>query len=451
MVESLPKISKSGQDPYLAALYPQGAPASLQTILIAKGEALVDLPAARRQHTHIHAVFETGSGLARVRQLARIGRQLSQHCFSCQLVGLSGFIEHPGMVVPLHRNILHYVHTVAFRATDSPARVFLKRLASFLPGKWTWIGPLILVGSPTPQAFDRFVLLTGNREIAFLFHAGDTKPWAVCKSGDIAELESERHNHEHAQRILGQHVPALLEMTRTGQMASITLEYVCERFLGNVVAASLFGKRQVFIREALKHLDFCCEIYRLLAANDHVEHAPVTQAEVNGLLAGIDELVRDSANGGLLAKALGKTIGMLIPRLTQHGDFCARNVLIADGERGRVLIDWEDMGERRWPLTDFVLLRLSLKEVYARLFNRSQEEMTNLPEIAQGLTEVTAGLARMLSMNQQHFIAAQFLSLACLCRQNLRKGRKKTASAVFMELMTILKNHLPPADSGTLA
>lgn len=438
MVESLPKILKSGANEYLGALYPQGAPAPLQIIRIAQGEALVDLAEARRQHVHIHAIFETGSGLTRAWRLAHLGRLLSRHRFSCHFVGLGGTIEHPGMVVPLHRNILHYVHTVAFRATDSPVRVLLKRLATFFPGKWTWLGPLILVGSPTPQAFDRFVLLTGNREIAFLFHAGGTEPWAVCKSGDVAELESEHQNHEHAQRVLGQRVPALLEITRTGQMASITLEYVCERFLGNVVAAALFGKRQVFVCEALKHLDFCCEIYRLLAANDTAEHAPVTQAEVNGLLAGVDELIRGSAEGELLTRALEKTIGVAIPRLTQHGDFCVRNVLIAGGKRGRVLIDWEDMQAHRWPLADFVLLRLSLKEVYARLFNVSLNEMELLPAMAQGLVNTEVSLAKIMDMKKQQMRAAQLLSLACLCRQNLRKGRKSTASAVFRELTAMI-------------
>lgn len=436
----------------LAALYPRGAPVPLRIIRLTQKETPGDLVAAWRQGIRIHAVFEMRSGLKRAWRLALLKWHFTRHRFSCQLVGLSGSVERPGMVVPLGcDDILQYVNTVAFRGTDSFGRVLLKRLAGFLPGSWTWADPLVLIASPAPEKFDRFVLLTGDRQIAFLFRSHGQVPWAVCKAGAREDILAEQRNHSLAVQILGRRVPALLETRQDGQTASITLEYVRERFLGNVVAACLFRKRQVFIREALGHLDFCREIYRLLAVNNRVEFVAVTEAEVKGLWAGIDEFLRGSTDAEPLRQALVQTIGVPLPRLIQHGDFCVRNVLMAGGERGRVLIDWEDMQERRWPLVDFVLLRLSLKEVYGKLFNVSLEEMTRLPELAQGLRHTETDLAKLLDIDPAHMAAAQWLSLACLCRQNLRKGRKETAMAIFRELTACLRTDPNPVDNRVSA
>jgi hypothetical protein len=372
----------------------------------------------------------------------RLTRHLMQEGFEVQLVGLGGTMERPHMLMPLRSNILRYVHTIAFRGTDSALRVWLKRLSCFLPAGLAWRGPLVLVASPESVPFDRFVLMTEDREIAFLFRDQEKAPWAVRKSGVREELAAEYHKHSRAFEILCQRVPAVMDMTKAGSTASITFEAINERFLGNIVAAAFLRKKQVFIREALGHLDFCLEVYRLLAARGSVERVVVTEEEVYGLLAGIDRLPGDAVDASLLKQALVQTVGITLPKLMQHGDFCVRNILIAGGDRGRVLIDWEDMHERRWPLADFVLLRLSLKEVYADLFSVDLAAMEHQPALVKGLAATEAELMGILHLDRPAMRAAQLLSLACLCQQNLDKGRLKTATAIFRELMAFAHNNL---------
>lgn len=434
----LRESSKSVADAYLAVLYPQGFTRRLRILRFDQGDGLSVLNKAWGQGTETHLVLESGVGIKRVWQMICLLRRLKQQGFAWQLVGLGGSVENPRMMVPLRRNILHYVQSIAFRGTDSPLRVWLKVLSGFLSAGLTWNGPLVLIGSPEADKFDRFVLLTGGRQIAFLFRNGESMPWAVCKSGSSEELLLEYQNHRRAMDILDYRVPAMLELPEKKTETTICMEYIRERFLSNVVAAAIFSKRQVFVREALGHLEFCREVYRLLVAKTSVEHIVVTESEIDGLLQGIDDLLKDSPDASIFRQAFARMIGITVPRLIQHGDFCARNVLIADGDRGRVLIDWEDMQELRWPLVDFVLLRLSLKEVYASLFGGSLDEMERVPVLAKGIKDAEVELANLLNMNQVDLTAGGLLSLACLCRQNLRKGRPETASAIFRELMATL-------------
>lgn len=210
----------------------------------------------------------------------------------------------------------------------------------------------------------------------------------------------------------------------------------------NLVGEAWWHRYKVFIREALGHLHFFREVYRLLAEKGGMDQVIVSAGDVKGLLDGVDGLLGDGADALLLKQALTQTIGTTLPRLMQHGDFCVRNVLIAGGERGRVLIDWEDLQERRWPLADFVLLRLSLKEVYASLFAADLAAMERLPALTEGLLAAEAELMQILNLDSTAMRAAQVLSLACLCRQNLGKGRLDTARAIFGELMTCVRANL---------
>jgi len=438
----LPEISMSGPDACFSALYPQGAPAQLRSIRIAQGDVPGDLAQAFRQGASLHLVLEPGAGLKRAWRLALLTRQLARHGYACRLVGLGGPVERPRMVVPLRRNLLGYVDTVAFRGTDSPARVWFKRLTGLLPPSLTWRGPLLLVASPTAETFDRFVLLTGDRQIAFLFRRNEPAPWAVCKTGARADLVAEQRNHNRAVAILGPRVPGVLGLTEGEGTASLSLECLPERFLGNVVAAALWGRRKVFVREALGHLDFCREVYRLLAEKGGMEQVVVSAGDVNGMLDGLEILLGDSGESTLLKRMLTQIIGTTLPRMIQHGDFCVRNILITGGGRGRVLIDWEDLQERRWPLADFALLWLSLKEVYASLFAADLAAMERLPALADGLAALEVELMKILNLDSTAMRAAQVLSLACLCRQNLGKGRLDTATAIFGELMTCVRENL---------
>ena len=418
---------------YLRALYPDGPPPGLRVLRLDRGEG-TDWRQVVGEGGECHLIWGTASLLPRAWRLARFTRQLSRRRFFWQLIGLHGAVENPSVVALLRRNILQYIYTEAFRGTDSPLRTVLKRCASSLPPALTWQGPLVLIASPNPVAFDRFVLFTDDREIAFLFRSGETAPWAVCKRGDPESLASERRHHERALQLLGDSVPALLN---SADNELLIQEALPEHFLGNIVAGAWCNRRAVFVREALAHVAFCLEVYRRFIQGAPPVVEPVTAAEVDDLLAALADVPCEVAERECLGSALRECVGAALPRLIQHGDFCVRNVLIAGGERGRVLIDWEDLRERRFPLADFALLRVSLKEAYAALFKADPEAMYPRPELARELTEAEAELGRLLGLDRRDLKRATLLSLACLCRQNLNKKRDPTARSIFAELLHI--------------
>lgn len=422
---------------YLTAIYPQGPPA-LRVLQMGRREGR-DWRQVVGEGGDCHLVWGMGNSLQRAWRLGWLTRQLARQCVGWQLIGLHGSVEQPSVVASLRRNILHYIYTEAFRGTDSPIRALLKWCASNLPAWLTWRGPLVLIASVNPVAFDRFVLLTEGRKIVFMFRAGETAPWAICKRGGPEELAAERRNHERALKLLGDSVPALLKEVDDG---ALTQEALPERFLGNVVAGALHSRRRVFVREALGHVTFCLSVYRRFVLGAPPVTAAVTEAEVSALVDGLVKLPCAAPAGPQIRAALQGCVGVVLPRLIQHGDFCVRNILIVGGERGRVLIDWEDLQERRWPLADFVLLRLSLKEVYASLFAADLAAMERLPALTEGLLAAEAELMQILSLDPSAMRAAQVLSLACLCRQNLGKGRLDTATAIFGELMTCVRKNL---------
>ncbi len=164
-----------------------------------------------------HSLWRTGTCSRVLGVLFSCGNwQLARQGVDFQIIGLYGTVEQPSVVASLRRNILHYIYTEAFRGTDSPIRTLLKRCALCLPSWLTWHGPLVLITSVNPVVFDRFVLMTEDREIAFLFRSGETTPFAVCKRGDPEALAAERRNHERALQLLGDSVPALLKDVGNG-------------------------------------------------------------------------------------------------------------------------------------------------------------------------------------------------------------------------------------------
>ena len=56
-------------------------------------------------------------------------------------------------------------------------------------------------------------------------------------------------------------------------------------------------------------------------------------------------------------------------------------------------------------------------------------------------------LMDILGLDRSAMQAAQLLSLACLCRQNLAKGRLQTATAIFHELMAFVRKNLEAPDA----
>lgn len=420
---------------YLRALYPQGPPPSLRVLRMDRGEG-EDWRQVVGESGECHLIWEACAGLGarfdRFLRIARLRRQVP-----CRLFGVHGAVERPEVVVSLSRGVLDYAHTVTFRYADSPLRILLKRFAGLLPGSLLWPGPVVALIPPRGDGDESLVLFSADRLVAFLFRQGKARPYAVRKSGEAAALAAEAENHHRARQLLGTMVPDL--WPGSADTSSLTLEYIPEHTLLNAVASAWFGRRRGFERQAIGHLTVCLEVYRRFIRGAPPVVEPVTAAEVDDLLAGLEALPGTESERERLGAALRECVGAMLPRLIQHGDFCVRNVLIAGGERGRVLIDWEDLREGRLPLADFTLLRLSLKEAFAGLFRCSLDGMEQVPELAQGLAAAERELADLLGLNGHRFRQAALLSLACLCGQNLSKKRYPTARAIFDELLRVCR------------
>lgn len=418
---------------YLRALYPDGPPPSLR-VLWMDGVEGTDWRQVVGEGGECHLVWGACAGLGarfgRFLRITRLRRQLP-----CRLLGVHGAVERPEVVVALSRGVLDYAHTVTFRYADSPLRILLKRFAGLLPGALLWPGPVVALIPPHGDGGESLVLFSADRLVAFLFRGGEPLPYQVRKSGEAADLAAEAGNHRRAVQLLGRMVPDLLP----GVESALTLEYIPEHTLLNAVASAWFGRHRVFEREAIGHVTFCLEVYRRFIQGAPPVVEPVTVAEVDDLLAALADVPCEISERERLGGALRECVGTVLPRLIQHGDFCVRNVLIAGGERGRVLIDWEDLQEGRFPLADFALLRLSLKEAYAGLFSTDLEEMARLAGLARGLAEAEEELGWLLGLDRCGMKQAALLCLACLCRQNLNKKRTPTARSIFAELLRVCR------------
>ena len=425
-------LKKITLDVALKALYAERPPSPVEVIPVTQqGEGVDSLTQLLHQNAAIYAVLEVEGRARRFFLLLRAIRTLNRKNYAWQIAGLGGATENPWLVTPLKRTFMRYINTVAFRGSTPPWRFLVKRLVGVLPSSLTWHGPLILVATPTPQSFDRFVLLTDERQIAFLFKPDAAVPWAVRKSGSFEELDVERRNHAWAVQLLGTRVPALLEADEKG---ALTMEALPERLLGNMVAQAWVNRRKVFIREACRHFEFCRKVYRCFVKGETPQKAEVGADEVVGLIDGITQLLQDSSEAAQVTDALKAVVGMSLPRMIQHCDFCVRNVLVVGGDRDRVLIDWEDMRGYCWPLIDFSLLHLSLKEAYAAMFNVPLNALNDHSEIVEAIAEARADLAELLDLDGPGMRQATLLSLAYLCRQNLTKKRHGTARSIFAEL-----------------
>jgi len=428
---------------YLYALYPQGCPDSLRIIRYSSSVEFAEYFENIQPGDCTHFIFEpSGSiwaGLTRFLHIIRLKKALENRHFDCDLVGISGSLAKPELLVTLQRNVLWYANTVTFRFADSPLRAYLKKLFSLFPGGLLWNGPVILVVMSVEATFSgHLTLLSPDRQVSFLFNPAEKWPVGVRKTGDRDDLKKEYKRHLQAIQLLDRKVPSLLDELTEEKQAFFTLEYIPEFTLVNRVAEAWWGRRKAFVHESSAHLDFCCEVYRQFMQAAPPQHVTVTATEVNELLEGISVLLKKSPDSDLLKSVLHKTVGMILPKMIQHGDFCVRNVLIPAGVRGRVLIDWEDLQESRWALADFVLLCLSLREVYVKLFGDDSTPLESSPDMNQRFLQAEETLKKLLDINSQQMAAAELLSLVSLCRQNLVKDRQVTAAGIFDELIVCL-------------
>jgi len=283
------------------------------------------------------------------------------------------------------------------------------------------------------KCHDRFVLITEDRSISFLFKEGAIQPFAVVKSGDSKELGREYANHKIAFNLFPESVPQLYYYDNKGETASLCIEYVNEMTMSNVVATSWFRKKRRFIKEAQSLLALLVIMMEKYTHEFKIKENMRQQYDHNTILNIIGAHFDSKAIISNLRRCFDKMIDARIPLIMQHGDFCVNNILYANHTR-KMVIDWEDSRDDHLPLLDFNMLLISFESLYPQLFPRAGNDFFQEMDMHDAILSTQNKIITLLGINNFDFQCLSLLSTAYLCAQNLKKERLKTASKVFNHL-----------------
>ena len=280
---------------------------------------------------------------------------------------------------------------------------------------------------------DRFVLITNEHTVSFLFKEGANRPFAVVKSGGREEIEREYINHNRAFSLFPDRVPRIHNYEKEDGAASFWIEYVQERTMGNLIASSWFKKKRRFVKETRDIFSLLVELMEKCVHQFETREDIIQQDDLDSILSVIGSYFVSKEILPDLRRCFNEIIGVKTPLIMQHGDFCVRNILYADQNR-KMIIDWEDSKENHFPLVDFNMLLISLNKLHARLFKCKNDDFFQEAKIKESLLSTKRKLMNLLDLNEDDFTRISLLSTAFLCAQNLKKGRNKTASDIFRYL-----------------
>ena len=280
---------------------------------------------------------------------------------------------------------------------------------------------------------DRFVLITNEHSISFLFKQGANRPFALVKSGSREEIEREYINHNRAFSLFPNRVPRIYNYEEEAGAASFRIEYIQERTMGNVIASSWFKKKRRFVKETRDIFSLLVELMEKWGHEFETQEDIIQQNDLDPVLSVIGSYFVSKEILPDLRRCFNEIIGVKTPLIMQHGDFCVRNILYADQNR-KMVIDWEDSKENHLPLVDFNMLLISLNKLYVQLFGCKDGDFSQEAEIKEYLLSTQKKLMNLLGLNEEDFNRISLLSTAFLCAQNLKKGRNKTASDIFRYL-----------------
>jgi len=289
------------------------------------------------------------------------------------------------------------------------------------------------VSPENADLFNRFVLFTSDRQIAILFKDKDSQPFAVRKSGPLTGIKTEYQNHHMARALLGDKVPDIWGFEASTDKASFYLEYVPERLLSNVIAESFIYKKKIFFKEILLILDFYISVFNCFLENRPSFPPSDKEKDMVKMSSEIISHPFASKIKSQLNQIVIKAEKIKKPYMVQHGDFCIRNILFGHNKK-KILIDWEDMNISAFPLVDYMMLFMSIQEIFQQLFHMNPAQLFKVPELKKKAAEVKSAILSMLCIDNEMFNTLAVLSTAVLCHQNLEKKRDATAQLIFKEL-----------------
>ena len=281
--------------------------------------------------------------------------------------------------------------------------------------------------------FNRFVLFTDERKIAFLFNDNGTQPYTVEKSGPQTAIESEYKNHMMAEELLGNIVPKLGKLQLKTGHASFNLEYVPEILLSNIIATAFLNKKKKYCNEVISILDFYLDVFIAFFENSQFVFGTLAEDELSKITSSLFNGSFKSHCIQELKVQFSRSKNIKFSRMLQHGDFGIRNILYASKNR-KVLIDWEDMHVATFPLLDYVMLLVSIELLYEEIIEENSKNLFRVFVVKNKQLNLQNRIQTYLEMSNEDFKILTFLCTASLCHQNLVKGRKSTAQLLFNEL-----------------
>lgn len=283
-----------------------------------------------------------------------------------------------------------------------------------------------------------YSIITPSGSIDFLFEERATFPSVVAKRGQREKLGREWQNHRIAEQILPSCVPELLDYREQGGEAEFRMRYVPEVLFVNRLARNRTRRHADVLSAVVDMLEACADVLRRELSWSVSSGSAGTSVAPSAVSS---ELRTMLALGGITAAA-SEFIGegpLRIPTCFQHGDFCARNVLL--GPKGRLtVIDWEDAGGHYWPFVDLEMLLCSLDEIYREVSSR--ETFLSEPSARALILRVEGELSETVGIEPRDAIKVTVASCLQLHRENLGRERPLVAEGILAHGGRRLRNWL---------
>ncbi len=263
-----------------------------------------------------------------------------------------------------------------------------------------------------PKKFikDKRGFFSFSRDKVFFFSFDEKNgPKKVFKLGAFNLIYKEYKNHKLAFSLIPNHVPKIFFFERIDRKAVISMEFIDNLLLFDVIASCVYKKEKKFFEEAKKIYDFLFFWLNSL---------PYKRA----VLKDVFDLPKDGPDEvSKIYKSSKKEEIIVLP---QHRDFSTANVRYAKNKL--VLLDWEDLKKEDLFTMDFSVLTFSLFIFYTSFFKKYP-----LGDFRKIIKDMIRKVVKIFDTDEKVFVELCFLSLYSFFLQNIEKERFITANRVW--------------------
>jgi len=357
-----------------------------------------------------------------------------------QAYGFVGDLMNPQQICPFTKAFFRYYSVFHSSGSFVVIRSVIGRFCASILGCWPWAGPLLIAYSDRlspdqrrcpdsnfgrlehAHAFTmdntKYIRITDNRKIWFLFSPNAEVPHAVVKQGKKEDLYGEYLMHRRAYDLLPDYVPRIGTCHNNGKEIIFCMEYVEERTIGNSVSKCRFKRKRRFYQGAAHLFDFLVKFIGDIVNMAPRTFLPAEEYDIGYIERNLGSLVSVSSESfHLIVDCLHNIRGFDLPLIPQHGDFSVGNIHYVD-DVSLKLIDWEAFEEGCLPLTDFAMLTFSLESLGNSIFGISKGSLHQQEEFRGLVNSAEQQLQRLLNLDDLQFKLTSILSTAYLCARN---------------------------------